>query len=208
VVEWTEEGAASAVQDDTVQEAPWESDEKVAEVVTEGSEVEEAATEAVEETIVESAEAEELPDFMTVAKVADDAKSKKADKIAAEKVLSGYAKTLGIDGYEDMASWAEVAQAIVDMVEIQKAEQSGGDEPEAAEAEEEEYTEEDAEVEDWKPLKGEIGYFLDPKSKKPIQCEFVEVSAKLEKADLKRLDTNKIVKGVPFIRLSATAIPF
>lgn len=203
VVEWTEEGAASAVEDDTVQEAPWESDEK-AETAAEPV-VEEAATEEVEAATVESVEAEELPDFAAFAKIADDPKSKKPDKIAAEKVLSGHAKTLGIEGYEEMASWKEVAQAIVDMLEIQKAEQAG--ESEEAPAEEEEYTEE-AEAEEWVPVKGELGFFLDPKSKTPIKCEFVEVNGKLEKVDLKRLDTNKILKGVPFIRLSATAIPF
>jgi hypothetical protein len=203
VVEWTEEGT-SAVEDDTVQEAKWESDEK-AETAAEPV-VEEAATKEVESVAVESVDAEELPDFAAFAKIADDPKSKKPDKIAAEKVLSGHAKTLGIEGYEDMPSWAEVAQAIIDMMEIQKAEQAG-EQIEAVEAavEEEEYSEE---VEEWVPAKGEIGFFLDPKSKTPVKCEFVEVNGKLEKVDLKRLDTNKIVKGVPFIRLSATAIPF
>ena len=89
------------------------------------------------------------------------------------------------------------------MVEIQKAEQAG--EPAEAAVEEEVYSEE---PEDWKPVKGELGFFSDPKTKENVRCEFVEVSAKLEKVDLKRLDTNKIVKGVPFAKVVATDLPF
>lgn len=210
VVEWTEEGAASAVEDGTVQEAPWESDEKAETAAEPAEEAANSRTDSkLEEAApVESVEAEELPDFAAFAKIADDPKSKKPDKIAAEKVLSGHAKTLGIEGYEEMASWADVAQAIVDMLDIQKAEQAGEQtEAVGAAAEEEEYTEE-AEAEEWVPVKGELGFFLDPKSKTPVKCEFVEVNGKLEKVDLKRLDSGKILKGVPFIRLSATAIPF
>jgi hypothetical protein len=61
-VEWTEEGAAPAVQDDTVQEAKWESDAKAEEAAAEPV-VEEAAP-------AESAVAETTPDFLALANVA------------------------------------------------------------------------------------------------------------------------------------------
>lgn len=211
-VEFSPEGTDDAVQDDTKEEAKWESDDAAEQAKS-------AADEAVEETVEESTEetAEEAvdeqtteassddPDFLEIAKTADNAKAPKAERVKAEQTLIEYAKALSIDGHENMATWADVAQAIVDMKEIVAAEEADSSTESTAEEAEEEYSEE---AEEWVPADGEIGFFHDPKSKTPVRCEFVKVYGKLEKVDLKRLDTNKIVKGVPFAKVGATDIPF
>ncbi len=191
-IDYNPEGTpGDAVQDDTKEEAKWESDDaEEAKAPVEAPTEEQAAAEASGD-----------PDFLAVAAVADNPKATKADRVKAEQILIEYAKALSIDGYADMSTWAEVAQAIIDMKEIVAAEEAGATE----EADSEEYSEE---AEEWTPVEGEIGFFHNPKDKAPVKCEFVKVYGKLEKVDLKRLDNNKIVKGVPFAKVAATDLPF
>lgn len=131
-------------------------------------------------------------DFLALGKVADSGKSKEAQK--AQQTLTGHAQVLGIDGYEEMETWTAVAEAIAAHEEA---------EPEAET--EEEYVEE---PEEWAPTEKEVCYMSNGPKKKPTECEIVKVYAKAEKADVKRLDTKKVVKGVPFAKLSATDEPF
>lgn len=196
-VDYQPGGTADAVQDDTAVEPKWESDDAAEKEAAKAPEVAEAATEAP----TEDQAAVDTPDFLAIAKVADNPKASKADRVNAEKVLVEHASTLGVEGYADMATWTEVAQSIIDMKEIIEAEQADA----ASSEESEEYSEES---EDWSPVEGEIGFFHNPKDKAPVKCEFVKVYGKLEKVDLKRLDTNKIVKGVPFNKVAATDLPF
>jgi hypothetical protein len=176
--------ATDEVQDDT--EAPWESDEKK----------DEAEPEPEPEVAEEVESAAQDVDFLALGKLADGGKPKAKAEEAA-RTLTGHAKVLGVDGYEDMETWAEVAEAIVAHEEA---------EGEGEEVEEEEYSEE--EPEEWAPEAGEQCFFKPPRAKKAVQCEVVKVSAKLEKADVKRSDTNKITKGVPFAKLAASEDDF
>lgn len=192
-VDYNPEGTEDAVQDDTKEEAKWESDAEADEEVK-----------VVEKAEPDEAPAPDEPDFLAIAKVADNPKATKADRVKAEQTLIEYAKALSIEGYEKMETWTEVAQSIIDMKEIVAAEEAGAAEGAASE-EAEEYSEE---AEEWTPAEGEIGLFYNPKDKAPVKCEFVKVYGKLEKVDLKRLDTNKIIKGVPFNKVAATDIPF
>lgn len=175
-----DEGTSEDVQDDTAKEAEWESDE---------------ADEA-EEVEQEEAAVEAEVDFLALGELADAGKPKK-EATEAARTLAGHAKILNIDS-DSLGTWTEVAEAIVAHEEPEA--EDANDEAEA----DEEYEEE---VEDWIPTAGEIVFFAGP-GKKPIEAEVVKVFAKQEKADLKRLDTKKLVKGVPFAKINADGSPF
>jgi hypothetical protein len=201
--EYEGDATSEEVQDDTG--AKWESDEQAdAEAAAE----EEKAPPSKPPKAAAKAEESESIDFMALGKLADAGKPKKEAEAAA-KTLTGHAKVLGIEGYEDMDTWVDVAQAIIDHEEIVAEEEAEPEEE--AEAEEEEYVEEEAEAEEeeWSPVEGEMAFFMPPGSKKPVECEFVKVYGKAQKVHLKRLDTKKNVKGVPFVKVRPTDdIPF
>ena len=198
--EYEGDATSEEVQDDT--EAKWESDEQADAAAEEEKAPPRKPPKAPAKA--EDAKAEESGsiDFMALGKLADAGKPKK-EAGEASKTLAGHAKVLGIDGYEDMDTWVDVAQAIIDHEEIVAEEEA---EPEEEAEAEEEYVEEEAEAEEeeWSPAEGEMGFFMAPGSKKPVECEFVKVYGKAQKVDLKRNDTKKIVKGVPFAKVGPT----
>jgi hypothetical protein len=181
-----------AVQDDTAEQPKWESDDKKAPTPTS------PPPEPPKQAPPEAAEPEGAPDLKELAKLADAGKPKEQSGKAAA-LLVDYAKAAGIDNYEAMPSWEAVAEAVI-------AAQGKAVEAEAAsttaEPEVEEYSEE---PEPWAPAKGEQAFFANAKLKKVMQCEIVEINAKLQKADIK-VD-GKLIKGVPFAKLSATESP-
>jgi hypothetical protein len=194
--DYSENGDGDAVQDSSGEKPKWESDaeaEAEAGAAEEDVPAEEPETEATEEP-----EEVEKVDYLALAKLADAGRPKK-EALAAAKTLSDRAKMLGIEGAEGMASWVEVAEAIV-----------GEEQPEAEEEEEEPQEEEEyqEEPEEWAPSEGEVCYLSNGAKKAPTECEIVKVYGKVQKADVKRLDTKKIIKGVPFAKLGPDEIPF
>jgi hypothetical protein len=199
--DYDEEGGTANEVDDESGETEWESDEEEEKKPAKKAPVKKGKPTKVEEPEeVEEEEAEEGEvDYGTLAAVADAGKPKKAAEDAA-RVLSDKAKELGIAHWEDIPTWTELATAIVEA----GGEEEGG-EAEEEEAEEEEWSEED---EEWTPVADEIAFMSNGPKKKPTEVEITKVYAKAEKADVKRLDTNKILKGVPFAKLSSEDSPF
>jgi len=126
-----------------------------------------------------------------LAEAADNKPKTKAGKEAAV-ALAEAAEAAGIEQsvVEEADSWASVAELL-----------TGGETEEEFSEEEEEFEEE--EPEEWIPKDGEMGVANLPKVGK-VECEFVKVFVKQEKADIKRSDTGRTTKGVPFTRLSAS----
>lgn len=111
----------------------------------------------------------------------------------AQRKLVGHAKLAGIEGYEDMPTWNEVAAAIL----AHDSEQPEAEEPESEETEPAEQEEE------WAPIEDEIGLYTPPKAKKPIEVTFGKVYMKLKKCDVTDNATKKVTKAVPFDQLAA-----
>ncbi len=150
------------------------------------SEEEETAEDTTEEGDQDvDLEDEEEADWLALGKAADEEED--ADAAAT---LTDKADSLGIENYEDMPSWTEVAEAIIE------ASAPPGDEEEGEEEEEEE------EEEDWVPAKGETVFYKPPRAKKPVNAKVMMVSEKNETCSVKRGDTGKVVKGVSFDKLS------
>ena len=168
-----EDNGGDGVEDDTDQ-PEWESE-------AEAEAPEEQAEEQVDEGV----------DYAALADLADNKPKTKAGKEAAV-ALAEAATAAGIDEsvVENADSWAAVAEMLLDENANNEVEE---------EFEEEEFDEE--EPEEWVPVEGEMGVADLPKVGK-VEVEFVKVYAKGEKADIKRGDTNRITKGVPFSRLS------
>lgn len=184
--------AEDAVQDGTEssQPAKWEADAAKEQPPTQTTPQVEPAKESP------PAAEPEVPDLLALAAIADNPTSPKKQSAEAAATIVEYAKAAGVDGYEAMASWTEVANAVI-------TSQAPAEE---AVAEAEEYSEE---PEPWAPAKGEQAFFMNVKLKKLLQCEIVEAYPKVSKADIK-VD-GKLIKGVPFDKLAATeadAIPF
>jgi hypothetical protein len=183
------------VQDSTKEEPQWESDAK--------KEEEAAAAEGAEAEVkaVDLVELAKVADTLTTAKTAKD---KKAAKEAATE-MARLAIEAGVENYEEIDTWVEVAEAIVNAMEGTDA--TSAPDEEVAEEEAEEYVEED-EVEEWKPVVGELAYFSPPGVKGSVQVQVMEIDEKAGKAVLKRLDTKKLVKGVPLTKIGPDEIPF
>lgn len=161
--------ASSGVADET--EAPFE------------SEVEESGPE-----IEDEAGTEEVVDYLELGSVADAGKPK-AKAEAAQQALTDRAQELSVEGYEDMPTWTEVAEAIVAAEGEPEDGSVDGDE------EEEEFFEEE-----WAPTVGETCFAKMPRAKEPVEVEIKAING--EKADVLRKDTNRTTKNVPFANLS------
>lgn len=187
VCEYEGDATAEDVQDDSAAEPKWESDAE-ADAAKEPEKVPAKTTKpAVEEPAEE-------PDYLALAKLADAGKPKKeADE--AKRALAGHAKLLNIEGFEEMDTWTQVAEAILAQSEEEPEEQ------------EEEYQPEE-EPEEWAPQEGEVAYMSNGPKKAPTECEVVKLYPKSQKADVKRLDTKKIVKGVPYDKIGPNETPF
>lgn len=176
ICSWEEDGS-DPVEAAEEEEPKWESEAE-----------EEAAPE--EASVEDETDTEELPDFLALAKVADKS-PKSAKGVEASQTLSAYAEAAGVEDYEDIPTWVGVAEAII-------AANEGGGEAD------EEFTEEEEESfeEEWVPTEGELGVFAHPKTG-DVEVEFISVDLEAEKADVRRNDTKRVTKGVPFKLLRA-----
>ena len=121
-------------------------------------------------------------DAMALAKEADENDD---DEAAIE--LGEAAEAAGIDP-DEFESWADVAKALLESSEDDSEDSDDGDL--------------DEDEEDTPPEKGEVYNFKPPKSQKLVPCEVTAVFAGKETCNLKRLDTGKSHKGIPWEKLT------